>query len=395
MAMVRRHLVFWITAPLLAGCSDPVPSLQPITYEHAADAEVLSIGVAVSDRALHVVWVEKQADGPQAIHSRSPDGGENWSSPVNIKTNQAPPDRVHRRNDIRVAAEGDELLVVWQTSGEGFGGAGPMVMARSDDGGRQWEAVEAPPATTADSPSHGFFALSATPDRRFHLAWLDNREGQQGLHYAVSEDGGNEWTPAETVVSSTCQCCWNTLAHTEDRTYLLYRGIDPRDMALAVLDENDTWSQPHRVGRFDWYVDACPHVGGGLAVEQSPTPQVHALVWTAAENQVGIHHFTGDTSGKRWQKMGRLGSRDARNSDLAVSRNGSVLAAWDEGGSEPGILAAWSQQGRFAEPVRLSPPEHLSSHPIAVTSPEAGYVFWTARKADAYTTWYMSRMKER
>ncbi|MEX0729166.1 MAG: sialidase family protein [Aquisalimonadaceae bacterium] len=389
--MVIRPLLLGLITLAAPGCGNQAPPQQTVTYQYAADTSIVSLGVATTDGVLHVVWVEDNDDHPRAMHGSSSDGGKTWAKPTLIKTGQPPPDRVHRSNDIRVAARGESLVVVWQTQGSGYGGSGPMVIARSEDGGRHWTAGE-PPATVAESPSHGFFALSANVDGRFHLAWLDSRAGQQGLHHATSSNGGASWTNAVTVVPATCQCCWNTLAHAEERTYLLYRGIAPRDMALATLERDSTWQLTERVGQFEWHVDGCPHVGGALAVQRSVSKRLHALVWTAEDAHLGVHHLIGEPTGEGWQLMDRIGTRDARNTSLASGLDGRLLATWDQSGEDAAVFAAWSERERFRKVVRLSHSSHRASHPFAVTTADGGYVFWTAREPKGASTWFMSRV---
>ncbi|MCC5812766.1 MAG: exo-alpha-sialidase [Ectothiorhodospiraceae bacterium] len=387
MAMVSRPLLaVLLSASLLSACGDREPERTGESYRYSGEGDVLSLAIASSDDTLHLVWVEDIYEtGPIARHSRSDDGGASWSTPTNIDTGQPPPDRVHRSNDIRVAASGDAVYVVWQTRGEGWGGSGPMVLARSPDGGGTWQAM-APPATTEDSPSHGFFALTVDLDERVNLAWLDNRHGQQGLLHATAS-GDGAWT-VKTVAETTCECCWNSLLHTTHGNYLLFRGKQPRDMGLAERRNAEDWQVTGRVGTFDWQVDGCPHVGGGLAMD-TEAARLHALVWTAHEDHLGLHHLHRRTNAAAWSEPRRIGSRDARNADLASLPGHAVLAAWDQTGADAAIFAAWVRGDRPGSPQRLSNADHRASHPQAALTRRGGHVIWTERGEDGMHTWRM------
>lgn len=382
MVLVMRVFLVLAGALLLYACSDPEPRVIQ-GYRHTPSTDVVSLGVAASRGRLHVVWVE-EGTPHTAFHSVSRDHGQTWSEPVAIATDQPPPNRVQRSNDIRIAAIGDRLVVVWQTQGEGFQGAGPMVMARSADGGLTWRAVAAP-AGVEDAPAQGFFALSVDPAERFHLAWLDNRSGQQGLHHAHSVNG-IEWTAVTTVTPETCECCWNNLAHTAEHTYLLYRGKNPRDMRLAITPDLREWHGHARVGEFDWQVQGCPHMGGGIAVNIDDEKGLHALVWTGHERHAGVHYLRGDIEGRGWQRPHRIGSSGAGNPDLALLSDGRLIAVWDQGGSEAGVYAAWIADGRAGTGLRLSDAPQ-ARYPWVVGTPDGAAVVWTERAENGRMTW--------
>ncbi|RFA24625.1 hypothetical protein CAI21_20955 [Alkalilimnicola ehrlichii] len=374
-------LILLIVSIALTGCGKPAPE-ESTRFSYTGEQDVVSLGVARSKDYLHVVWVEAH-DPPQAFHSRSRDG-RTWSDPVAIDTEQAPPDRSSRSNDIRIAAHDESLVVVWQTQGEGFRGSGPMVLARSSDGGQTWHAAE-PPATTSAAPSHGFFALSATSGGEFHLAWLDNRHGQQGLHHAHSKDG-LDWSAVTTIESITCQCCWNTLAHGERHHYVLYRGIAPRDMHLAVQPHDGNWRTTAAVGAFGWDINGCPHVGGGLVASDDA---LHALVWTGSEAYQGVHYTRGKPDGTGWQEQARVAAKEAGNPDLSLRGGGGLTAVWDQNGAAAGIYVAWIENDRFSRALRLSdrPQARL---PLALPVDTGAAVFWTERGSNGRLGWVVS-----
>ncbi len=384
MALVTRSWWALALALALSACGNTDGQRYLSEFRYAAEGDVLSLAFAASEDVLHVVWVEDlPGQGPAARHSASADGGASWTTPVTIDTGQPPPNRVHRSNDIRVAVAGETVYTVWQTRGDGWAGSGPMVMARSGDGGRHWEALT-PPATPDDSPSHGFFALSIDPDALPHLAWLDSRHGQQGLLHARGNGAGG-WS-VSTVKEQTCECCWNSLLHAGDRTYLLFRGKNPRDMGLAEQQGNSDWNVPGRVGAFDWHVDGCPHVGGSLALDV-PGHTLHALVWTAHEDHLGVHHLRRQADGGAWSAPRRIGSRDARNTDLASHPRHGLLAAWDQTGADAAVYAAWMEDDGPGSAGRLSPADQRASHPLVAVTSSGGHVAWTERGDDDRRTW--------
>lgn len=279
--------------------------------------------------------------------------------------------------------------MVWQTSGDGFAGSGPMVMARSNDGGKQWEPTTTP-VKGDGTGSHGFFALSRAPNNVFHIAWLDSRDGQQGVHHATSIDGGQSWSDVTTPRDTTCQCCWNSLAHAGDETMVLYRGIEPRDMAVAVTGAGDAgWRGHSRVGQFDWYVDGCPHVGGGLATDNDGL--LHALVWTGDDNHTGLYHLHRNHRGE-WSTPERLGRPSARAADLTATPNSGLLAAWDHGTADHSIGVARYHNGTWSTTFTLGRNAHRPRFPLVTAAGDAIQVFWTEDREDGTRTWRITRL---
>lgn len=394
MDLVKR-LFPGLCALALTACDGGMPGAPDVDHlhVHSADNEVTSLAVTTDGASLHVLWVETDEDDQvRAYHSRSEDGGQDWSAPVALDTGQAPPNRVQRSNDIRVAAHGETLLAVWQTRGDGFANSGPMVTARSEDGGRSWEAA-VNPGQPGDSASQGFFDLQADPEGRFHLVWLDNRGGQQGLHHARSDDDGRTWSGVSTLDAATCQCCWNTMRHAGDGSWVLYRDLSPRDMALAAsADGGDNWKATGTVGAFDWIVDGCPHVGGGLALT-GDRPRLHALVWTGEEKALGLYYLEADGQDPVWSAPRRMGSRDARNSSLASHRDGQLIAAWDDGGADARVYLALRVDDRWSAESIVSDAGVRARHPLVLVTEHGAHVFWTQRSGDLPGTWAGARTR--
>lgn len=97
--------------------------------------------------------------------------------------------------------------------------------------------------------------------------------GYQSLRYARSIDNGENWKTPIKLDDSSCSCCWNTLAVSQnDELHVLYRDMNPRDMTMLSSSDNGiTWKNKRTVGEFNWHFDGCPHVGGGIAFDEKMT----------------------------------------------------------------------------------------------------------------------------
>jgi hypothetical protein len=344
---------------------------------------VTSIDISADGSNLHLLVAGRTGARPVELHyRRSEDGGETWSVPVRVGDGMPPPGVVHRGMDVQVAASGRRVIAVWQTPGVGFFRSGPMAVAISEDGGRTWRAGSNP-ADDGSMKGQGFIDIAADTEGRFHLVWLDARSGVQGLRYARSADGGMTWSMNQTLDAETCECCWNTITTAPGGTVaVLYRDKGPRDMAFVrSVDGGRTWAKPARVGEFDWDINACPHVGGGLAWVPRKNPrQVHATVWTGKTGSQGIYYLTSLDGGATWDEPKQLGDSGSWHPDVAVGDGDEVAAVWDAH-TERGlaIFTAASKDGgkTWTEPRRLSREGASASHPRIVWTHRGFRAFWT------------------
>jgi hypothetical protein len=356
----------------LAGCSREVH--QHRAHDHAgmqrgASAQgVISLDVYRDGAVIHALTGVQKDDAVSLWHRRSADGGQTWSAPVRVDRPDAMPRQVRRGDDAQIAARGDEVLALWSVNGSGWGGSGPLAAAMSRDGGKSW-APASRPSDSGLSTGEGFADLLADKDG-FHAVWLDGRDKSQGLRYSVTQ-GGASWTGNQTIAAATCECCWNTLLRRGSALEVLYRGKEPRDMAIATRQGN-VWVKNGSVGNFNWRIKGCPETGGGLAV--TPDGTLHALVWTGLEGSAGLY-VTRSASSETWSVPRRIGGADAQHGDLA-SRGEALAAVWDEDGA---VMAAQSADaGRsWGTPVRLSGGTARPANPRIVAAGEGFLALWT------------------
>jgi len=385
----------------LAACERPEAAGGTVVHSRFGLAEIVSLDIYRDGGRLHMLLAGPETPGGERVlrYVRSGDAGRSWSEPVPLGAGQPAPVPVKRGNDVQIAAHGDRLFALWQTEGSGFAGAGPMVAAVSRDGGKSWRAGPNPAADDSRD-GHAFADLAADATGTFHLVWLDSRgvvlaedgtkrvaaagAGRQGLMYARSADGGRSWTAHRRIDAGTCECCWNSLhAAGDGALYVLYRDIDPRDMALAVsADGGGRWRREGTVGAFGWDFDGCPHVGGALAVAADTgggRDRMIATVWTGKADAAGLYAL--ETAGPEagWSAPALLGEQ-ARHSDVAALPDGGALAVWDaylESGPAVMLARRPADDSRWSEPRRLSASGARASHPRVAVDETAATVVWT------------------
>jgi hypothetical protein len=357
------------------------------------EAGVVSLDVQVEGNRVHLLIGRRQAGQTAKLqYLRSEDGGATWSLPVAVGEGQPAPDPIHRGMDAQIAAAGDRIAAVWTTRADTRMGRGPLVSAVSIDGGKTWKPGPSP-SDSGEIIDHAFIDVAVDAKGAFHCVWLDGRGGIQGkgLRYAQSSDGGASWSKNSTIDDATCECCWNRIIAAGDKLYVLYRDSGPRDMALAVsADAGRTWTRQGAVGAFNWDFNGCPHVGGGLAVEErSGRTQLHAVVWTAqGAPSRGAFTLGSADDGKTWSAPSQLGSPESWRPDIAV-QDGRLVAVWDayNGGPTSVFVAISAADGEWSTPRLLSGQDNSASVPRIVTTPSGVRAFWTEREAKNPVEW--------
>ncbi len=391
------YLGYCLTAGLvLCGCGEQSAEPQVKTQELQATAlspvdaqalglqNLLSFDVYVDKQVVHAAFVALPSGSKQAYigYLHSEDGGLHWSQPTPLSQqfNQAVESKIG--NDIQIAAADDKLLVVWQTTGE-IPGMGPLFTVYSNDAGKTWQQGAKPTGSDADQ-SHQ--ELLADADGRFHAVWLDDRDenGYQGVRYARTSDVGQHWELAQTIDDSSCSCCWNRLALGSDgKLNLLYRDMLPRDMALAQSQDSGlSWQRIGTVGAFNWKFDGCPHNGGGLTYAADGA--LHSLVWTGAENQVGLYHMQSSDSGQHWTTPQRLGEASAAfHSDIAAGAS-RLVVVWDALGPEGSkvfVSESLDNGGHWSAARQLSSATGSATFPRIVATSTGLLALWLEQTA--------------
>lgn len=343
-------------------------------------AGVATFDVSADGDTIHVL-AGSGVKGDPALglwHRRSDDGGRTWSEAVRVNRGGEAVFAPHPGENPQIAARGVRVIATWTLAGaQGGHGGGPIATALSADGGKSWRAGPNP-ADDRSTRYHGLLELVATPNA-WHLVWLHGTDRRQGLHYASSTDDGATWKASRVLDDYTCNCCWNRVVTGPGSAIgVLYRGGEPRDMMLATSSDGASWKRLGAVGGFGWAFNGCPHVGGALALGTDGRT-LHALVWTGRDGAVGLYHLASTNGGASWSAPRRIGSEEAKNADLALAADGTLVAVWDQlDGATSTVYRAQSRDGgkTWTSPERLSDPALRATYPRLAATQRGVAVFW-------------------
>lgn len=347
---------------------------------------VISLDIVEKKNMIYLLLGLNEKGKQSVVLKTSGDSGKTWSNPVAVDAGQTLEPSLARSNDARLAVSGDHLLAFWTSYKEGAShSAGPMVIARSIDGGQHWQPSSSP--TDWNEGSHGFFATDGD-EKQLHLVWLDSRHGRseikgtQGIRHAHSVDGGLSWSDTITLDEVTCACCWTSARLHQDTLHVLYRDKQPSDMSFGTL-RGQNWQRLGTVGEFNWFFEGCPHIGGGMAFGQGEyRNHVHTVVGTGHPEHSGIYYLQSTDGGKQWSAPLRMGDDSGLHGDVAINEYGRLVVVWD-GFAENGLAifaAEKREDGTFSDPVRVSSPDVRAAFPRVVPAGKEFLIVWTQSK---------------
>lgn len=385
----RSTVRFWLLGSALltsaaAGSTEHAPG--PFHPALGALADIRSVDLTAERHVLHAVFAARLAkdDKPATYYAFSRTDGKDWTRPVRISKADDGPVLSKRGNDVQLAMHGRTMVAIWQQQGE-LPGTGPLVLARSEDGGRHWSRGGGP--VHGDVMNNQSYPDLAVDQRgNFHLLWLDDREesgNTQGLRHAVSPDHGQHWRSETTIDLDVCTCCWNRAVVLPDRSLaVLYRGSHPHDMRLAARElTRGTWQVRSAVGPFDWQFEGCPHCGGGLAVQPTPPgADLHSVIWTGKQGSAGLYYLGSTNSGTTWSPPVAVSDAQSREADIAATSHTVVIvfaSLTADGATSVMARRSSDRGGHWSEPVALSQPGASVDHPRVTPLARGFLAYWT------------------
>lgn len=370
--------IFAITSVFLTSCITTPPTAltkrQILTNTTFGLLEINSFDIYADDNVLHLLISGTSSENTNTISVRylkSIDQGKHWTKPVNIESSPSAP-IASRGNDVQIAAQGNNIISLWQVQGE-IPNNGSLVTFLSHDSGKSWQQGKNPAADDTGDQSHADLIVDTLG--YIHAVWLSDPEenGYQSLRYSQSLDHGKNWHTPLKLDDSTCSCCSNTLALSPNGAiHVLYRDMKPRDMAmLTSIDNGISWQEKKIMGNFNWQFDGCPHVGGGLTFDQSNN--FYSSVWTGFSGMSGLYTI----SNSQTVKIGK----NATHSDI-IAMNDRIIVVWDEiqpGGSAIFSSLSFDNAMSWSTPLQLSNPGNAATHPRIIATNNNAQVFWTEK----------------
>jgi hypothetical protein len=173
---------------------------------------------AAPDGSLLATWLDARQGKSGVWMSRSTDGGKTWESNRPIYSDPTCP---CCRTSVAVAGDGS-IYVAWRAILPGD--IRDVVVTRSSDGGRTWRApvrVRSDDWVYPGCP-HAGPSLEVDAAGGVHVAWWTGKEGEAGVYYARSPDGGNRFTAQPIATGERARPAHVQLAVAGERVYVAW-----------------------------------------------------------------------------------------------------------------------------------------------------------------------------
>jgi len=182
---------------------------------------------------LYVGWTQWRIDESVMLLSRSIDGGQTWSQPIDISSHHGLPrddNGAVEGFDGAVAADGT-LYAVWADGNS-------IVLTSSRDGGKTFaksrSVIQTAPLyfdVAGLDRANGFPQIAIDPRHgrkgRLFVTWSDYRYGDIGVYCTTSDDGGKTWSKAVRVNSNP--------PHDGTDQFFQWLAVDPVTGAANVI----------------------------------------------------------------------------------------------------------------------------------------------------------------
>ena len=326
-------------------------------------ANSLAPNVSAGPGGVYLSWVEVVPKGYALKISRF--DGLQWSAAKSVVSGRRIV--VNEADAPALAAFGDGSLVVqWMEPSSKARDAMTLLVARSPDGGKTWEA---PVAVSQDAApgERGFVSFLETGKGKFSTVWLDGTGALDANGAAVetkmqvSPFANGAFGAPVTADSRVCDCCQTASAMTDAGQLVVYRDrgeTEGRDISYLLLEkgkESAGWPKPKQVSPDGWKTPACPVNGPAVAANGNAV----ATAWfTAADQQPKVKIAFSTDGGRTFGGAIRVDQgRPAGRVDVAWLAGGWALVSWIErgDGESVSLKASWAKpDGALGEPIRIA-----------------------------------------
>ena len=305
------------------------------------------------------------------------------------------PENISARNENRPKIGFDNnkgVYLSWAISGKKRFTGDVRFSYSSDNGANFSEPITVNNDGLVTGHSFNEMSVSATGD--VSIVWLDGRfkyqQGQLGIKTNGSELYLAKGNPSkgtdfsnEALARGTCVCCRIAINNdAKGNLAVLWRhifGDNIREFALITLDDiRPQLRQVTQVSHDHWYIEGCPHQGGGISIDSQN--RYHLTWYNQGDKGKGIFYAYSDNAGKALSTPLAVGvnQRQAAHPHLSQHKN-TVDIVWTEFNGKEHSL--WHQQstdrGKSFQPARVVTKSISGSdRPFVVTNGQKSIVSW-------------------
>ncbi len=192
--------------------------------------------ISTSGDTLHVVWFDERDGNREIYYMRSTDSGVNWGTSTRL-TNSA-----GSSENPTITVEGSVVHVVWHDSRDGNN---EIYYKRSGDGGVSWGTD----VRLTNATNQSRWPSISTTGSDVHIAWFDERDGNQEIYYIRSTDGGLSWGTDVRLTNDPNGSGWSSVVASGSAVHIVW-GDDRFGAEIFYKRSTDggiTWGSDTRL----------------------------------------------------------------------------------------------------------------------------------------------------
>jgi len=287
-----------------------------------------------SSNNLHIVWGGPSSESPnysQIRYAKSTDGGNTWSSPVNITT-----ESYSHYEPIIAIDSSNNLHIVWEELTSEYPNHYQIRYAKSTDGGNTWSS---PVNITNESLDQYDPIIAIDSSNNLHIVWIGPSSASPNyyyfqIRYAKSTDGGNTWSsPIDITNESYSQYAPIIAIDSSNNLHIVWGGRSSESPNYSQIryakstDGGNTWSSPVNISN-----DNNDQYKRVLAIDSSNN--LH-IVWigasSASPDYTQIRYAKSTDGGNTWSSPVNITNDNfnQRNPSVAIDSYNKLHIAWE------------------------------------------------------------------
>jgi carboxyl-terminal processing protease len=307
-----------------------------------------------------------------------------WGPDVRL-TNNTGSSVTSSNNAWCIASNGDTLHVAWKDNRDGNN---ELYYKRSTDGGTTWE----PDTRLTNNPSEMRDVSIAVSGNVVHIVWQDNRDGDGEMYYKRSLDSGTTWSADTRLTNAVDWSEFPSMAVSASGVHVVWTDFRDHNGDYEIYykrsaDGGSTWDPDTRLTYNVAY--------SGFPAVASSGMNVH-VVWEDDRDVHGeIYYKRSVDGGVNWGADTRITNNSLSSWDPSVAVSNSVVhVVWMEdvnpGDYEIFYKSSADEGVTWTEQIRLSNNTAASKYPNCAVNGSDVNVVWEEMRDGQWEIYYQT-----
>jgi hypothetical protein len=334
-----------------------------LTYDLGYSITHSRTAVAVEEDTIHVSWRDDRDGNKEIYYKRSTDSGESWGSDTRL-TNDS-----DNSEYPSIGVSGCDVHIAWYDDRDGNN---EIYYKRSTDNGTSWGSD----TRLTNNSSTSYRPSIAISGSYVHIAWYDMRNGNNEVYYKRSTDNGGSWGSDTRLTNNSTSSLYPCVAASGNNVHIVW------------------YDNPH--GNYEIYYKRSTDNGGSwgsdIRLTNNSASSFYPCVWASGNNvhvvwydmrdgNYEIYYKRSTNNGGSWGSDTRLTNNSALSYRPSVTALGNdVHVVWRDmrdGNAEIYHKVSTDNGGSWGSDTRLTNDSGTSMYPTIALSDNYAHVVWT------------------